>query len=171
MNRLSYSISFIHNYLFIFILLLLLCLSSSCSTTKYVYLPGETKIEYRDTTIYRDSIVYSPVEITKEVVPVMDTLIMETTLAKSISYVDTENKMLRGKLENKKSIVYKTKYEEKIVYRDSVVREPYPVEVEKEVKIKVHPWYEPILVFLSSIFILYLIYKFLKYKYGLFKKI
>ena len=48
---------------------LLLIISCGINKPNIVYLPGETKIEYRDSTVYKDSIVYTPVEVIKEIVP------------------------------------------------------------------------------------------------------
>ncbi len=128
---------------------------NSCGTTKYVYLPGETKIEYRDTTVYRDSIQYTPIEVVKEIVPEMDTLTMSTSLAEAKAYIDTTNRILRGEIKNKKGITSEIHYKDRIVYRDSIVTKPYPVEVEKEVK--VHYWYERILWIMSAIGLVFLV--------------
>lgn len=133
------------------ILLSILCLISSCKTIQYVPIKGDTQIEYRDTTIYKDSIVYTPIEVVKEVVPYMEPLYMETSLAKAEAHIDTTTRTLKGKIENKKGITEKIKYKEKIVYRDSIVTQEVPVEVEVEKEVKVHPWYERILWFLSVI--------------------
>ena len=115
---------------------------NSCSTVKYVYLPGETKIEYRDTTVYRDSIQYTPIEVVKEIVPEMDTLKMETSIAEAKAYIDTTNRVLRGEIKNKKGITSEIHYKDRIVYRDSIVTKPYPVEVEKKVIEYKHYWYD-----------------------------
>ena len=115
---------------------------NSCSTVKYVYLPGETKIEYRDTTVYRDSIQYTPIEVIKEIVPEMDTLKMETSIAEAKAYIDTTNRVLRGEIKNKKGIQSEIHYKDRIVYRDSIITKPYPVEVEKQVIKYKHYWYD-----------------------------
>lgn len=146
---LKFFYNIIHNLIYIFLLTLSIFSILSCGTTKYVYLPGETKIEYRDSIVYKDSIEYRPVEVIKEIVPELDTLKMETSIAKAEAYIDTTNKVLRGKIENKKGISTKIEYREKIVYRDSIVTKPVPVEVTKEVK--THYWYEKILWFFSLI--------------------
>lgn len=115
---------------------------NSCSTVKYVYLPGETKIEYRDTTVYKDSIQYAPIEVVKEIVPEIDTLNIETSLAEAKAYLDTTNRVLRGEIKNKKGITSEIHYKDRIVYRDSIVTKPYPVEVEKEIIKYKHYWYD-----------------------------
>lgn len=146
----------------ILISIVLLIIPFSCGTTKYVYLPGETKVEYRDTTIYKDSIIYNPVEVVKEIVPVMDTLNLETSLAKATAYVDTTNRMLRGEIKNKKGVTTEIHYKDRIVYRDSVVTQSYPVEVEKIVTKTKHPFYESILWLFSIIAIVGISWKIVK---------
>lgn len=141
------------------ILLFFLFVCGSCGSIKYVPVKGDTEYIYRDTTIFRDSVVYIPKEIIKEVVPALDTLKMETNMAKAEAYLDTNINILRGKLENKKDVQYKYIYKDKIVYRDSIVTKEVPIEVVKpEYK---HYWYEKYLWILSGIFLIYLIIKYL----------
>lgn len=131
------------------ILLLLLSLVASCSTIKYVPIRGDTVVEYRDTTIFRDSIIYTPKEVVKEIVPALDTLHLETSLASAQAYLDTTNRLLRGSIQNKKGVTEKIKYKEKIVYRDSLVSQDVPVEVQVTKEVKTHFWYEKFLWILS----------------------
>lgn len=141
------------------ILLSILCLAVSCKTIQYVPIKGDTQVEYRDTTIYRDSLIYTPIEVVKEVVPYMEPLYMETSLAKAEAHIDTTTRTLKGKIENKKGITEQIKYKEKIVYRDSIVTQEVPVEIEVE-KIKTkHPFYEPILWLFSLLSIIYIAIK------------
>ena len=113
------------------ILLIFVLLCSSCSTIKYVPVKGEDI--YHTEYVTKDSIVYTPVEVIKEVVPELDTLYMETSVAKAKAYLDTNLNTLKGEMKNKKEIIYK----DKIVYRDSIIIQkqevPIPVEVEKKV--------------------------------------
>ena len=109
----------------------------SCSP-KVIYVKGDTEVVYRDSIITKiDSVeVPLPYEVVKEVVPFMDTLFMETSLAVSKSYVDTTTKTLQGEIKNKqKSLSVEIEHKEQFHSRDSIVREPYPVEVEKIVKV------------------------------------
>lgn len=57
----------------------------------------EKVVEYRDTTIYVDV----PREVIREVVPELDTLYMENTVATSRSYLDTSTRTLKGELKTK----------------------------------------------------------------------
>ena len=90
---------------------------------------------YHTEYITKDSIVYTPVEVIKEVVPEMDTLYMETTVAKAKAYLDTNLNILKGEMKNKKEIIYK----DKIIYRDSIIIQKQEVPVEVEVVKKVVP--------------------------------
>lgn len=115
------------------LLFLILLLFVSCSTIKYVPVKGEDI--YHTEYITKDSIVYTPVEVIKEVVPELDTLYMETTVAKAKAYLDTNLSILKGEMKNKKEIIYK----DKIVYRDSIVIQKQEVPVKVEVEKKVVP--------------------------------
>jgi len=131
------------------IALLLLITAAACKTIQYVPIKGDTVVEYRDTTIWKDSLIYTPVEVVKEVVPQMDTLNMETSLASATAYVDTTTNTLKGSIKNKKGITEQIKWREKIVYRDSLVTQEVPVEVQVTKEVKTHFWYEKILWVLS----------------------
>lgn len=98
--------------------------------------PSENNVSVRDSVVisYRDSIKIIPVEKIVDVVPTYDTLRMETSVAKAQAFVDTTTHTLKGSLENKKEIEYKYIFKDRIEYRDSIVYEPKPYPVEKEVK-------------------------------------
>ena len=115
------------------ILFLILLLFVSCSTIKYVPVKGEDI--YHTEYVTKDSIVYTPVEVIKEVVPELDTLYMETSVAKAKAYLDTNLNTLKGEMKNKKEIIYR----DKIVYRDSIIIQKQEVPVEVEVVKKVIP--------------------------------
>lgn len=108
---------------------------TACSP-KIIYVPIEGSTNVRDSVVisYRDSIKIIPVEKIVDVVPTYDTLKMETSVAKAQAFVDTTTHTLKGSLENKKEIEYKYIYKDRIEYRDSIVYEPKPYPVEKEVK-------------------------------------
>ena len=115
------------------ILLIFLLLFTGCSTIKYVPVKGEDI--YHTEYVTKDSIVYTPVEVIKEVVPDLDTLYMETSVAKAKAYLDTNLNILKGEMKNKKEIIYR----DKIVYRDSIVIQKQEVPVEVEIEKKVVP--------------------------------
>ena len=118
-------------------LLLLLLLTVGCAAPKVVYVPtkGEDKIIYRDSTIIlRDTIkVPLPVE-EKETTTKRDSSHLETSIAVSDAWVDSDNNLnhrLRNKnttLKAKRDTVFVIEYVDK--YNTEVVIE----EVEKPVK-------------------------------------
>lgn len=82
--------------------LILFCLLvCGCGTTRYV--PVKEIEHVRDTVILKADTVRMtiPVEKIVEVVPAMDTLRMETSVAKAMAYADTATGTLKGKIENK----------------------------------------------------------------------
>lgn len=97
-------------------------------------------------TVFRDSVLFIPVERVVDVVLPYDTLKMETSLASSTAYVDTATHTLKGTLENKKGVEFK--YKERNVYkehRDTIyIKEPFEVIKEKKV---VPKWCWRLLVF------------------------
>ena len=130
------------------ILFLILLLLTSCSAIKYVPVKGDDI--YHTEYITKDSIVYTPVEVIKEVVPELDTLYMETSVAKAKAYLDTNLNTLKGEMKNKKEIIYR----DKIVYRDSIVIQKQEVPVEIEVEKKVVPnwcWWSLVINILTAI--------------------
>ena len=88
----------------------------------------EKVVEYRDTTIY----VEVPKEVIREVVPELDTLIMENSVAKSRSYLDTKTKTLRGELKTKP-----TKLPQQVKIPEEKEKEEVYVEIIKEVPVRV----------------------------------
>ena len=82
-------------------LILIYFLVCGCGTTRYV--PVKEIEHVRDTVILKADTVRMtiPVEKIVEVVPAMDTLTMETSVAKAVAYADTATGTLKGKIENK----------------------------------------------------------------------
>lgn len=113
--------------------LLVLLGIGGCGTTKIIPVENKeiTKIEIRDSVIYRDTTIYIPQERIIEVVPKLDTLKMEIDNAISTAYLDTTMLMLRGTLESKratqKEIVERIEIKERL---DTVyIERPQPYEV------------------------------------------
>lgn len=95
------------------------------------------QVVVKDSTVIRDSlrVVDLPVERIVDMVAVYDTLELETSLAKSRAWVDTNRHVLVGDIENKNQAKIKVEYRDRIIYRDSIytkeVPVPYEVVVEK----------------------------------------
>lgn len=118
--------------------ILAILLIQACSVIRPVPVETNTVVERRDSIIYKtDTLrIEVPHEVVKEVVPDVDSLFMETSVAWSRSWLDQQTKTLRGEMRNKKTSLSKEQIvgKEVIHYRDSIVYKEVPVEVEKEVK-------------------------------------
>jgi hypothetical protein len=106
--------------------------------TKVIYVPtqAETIIEKVDSLVYfRDTItIQVPQEIIKEVLPIIDTSKIETSVAKSTAYLDTINRKLIHTLQNKDTqlkskidTIVKVQYLNKLVEKEII--QEVPVEV------------------------------------------
>ena len=125
----------------------------ACATVRPVPVQTTTNVQtvVRDSVRWKDSTIYVqvPVERIVDVVPVYDTLRLETELAHAEAYVDTLNHTLRGSIENRKE-PFKTiiKYQDRKVEirKDSIIVKEVPVEV-KVVRKVVPSWCWYLLVF------------------------
>lgn len=121
-------------------LVMMFTMIGCCSTKSIQYIPvqGETITEYRDTTIYLEKVIEVPVPVERvvEVVPELDTSRLETSIAYSEAFLDTESKKLRHTLRNKETalkgkldtivrVEYVNKYIEKEVIKEVPVEVPY----------------------------------------------
>lgn len=116
-------------------ILLLYGILSSCSAIKEIPINNIDRIEYRDSVVFIHDTISVPVpyEVVREVIPDIDTSYLETSVARSVAYLDKEKKQLSHSLEQKGEV--KTKYDTVIVveYVDKYIEReiPVPVEVEK----------------------------------------
>ena len=145
-------------------ILLILIFLSSCSCFKNI--PRE-EIHYvqKDSTILKivDSVRYIPVERYVDIVRSYDTLKLETSLASSTAFVDTNTHTLKGKIENKKGVEKCVKIVEKYVEKcDTIyVKVPVTVEVVKEKKV-VPKWCWYLLEFVVLVILVYAVKFYLK---------
>ena len=163
----------------IFIIISLFVLSIiGCGSLKQVPINNNTEVIYRDSLILRDSTRYIdsviyvqiPREKVMEIISQIDTSYLETTVAKSVAYVDTNLLMIVHSLENRdtvlqEKIVYKDRYitETKTVYKDSIQIKEIPVEVEVE-KIKYPKTYWYLLGFFIIVVGIFIVRLYLKFK-------
>lgn len=124
------------------IMILTLVFATACSVIKPVAVKDSTVVNYHyiDSINYIDSIVEVPVykEYYRDYAGMLDTLNLETSLASAQAYLDTTNKKLNGKIQNKETTIpYQIKWKTKTVYKDSIVYQkeevPVPVEITKKV--------------------------------------
>ena len=121
---------------FIFILLFIVC---SCGPVRYIPVNNNETVNIRASVVLRDStvITYLQKEKIKEIVPELDTLVMNTKYAKSVSYLDTTTNTLQGTLEQLDSVPVKTKivFKDRIITQEKIVEKEIPVEVVREKKV------------------------------------
>lgn len=113
-------------------------LACSCGTPKYITVKEKEYI--KDTVLIKaDTVkVEIPKEVVVNVVPQLDTLKMETSVAEAEAYLDTLTQTLKGTLKNKKTELKKEiQVVEKTKYVEHKVEVPVPYEV---VKTKVPLW-------------------------------
>ena len=127
----------------------------SCGTPKYITVKEKEYI--KDTVLIKaDTVkVDIPVEVKVNVVPELDTLKMETSVAEAEAYLDTLTQTLKGSLKNKKTELKKEiQTIEKTKFVERKVEVPVPYEV---VKTKVPLWAWIMLSFNVSLLIGFLI--------------
>lgn len=117
---------------------------TACAATKPVVVQTkeEVKTILRDSVVIRDSIVITPIERIVDIVPQYDTLYLQTSLAKSKSWIDTTTHSLRGEITNKEQTQNKNRIEVKYINRvDSVfIKEPIPYPNPVPYVPKVYKW-------------------------------
>jgi hypothetical protein len=113
--------------------LLVLLGIGGCGTTKVIPVENKeiTKVEVRDSIVYRDTTIYIPQEKIVEVTPRLDTLRMEIETAVAKAYLDTDMQLLRGELKSKRAT--QKNFIERIEIRERTdtvyVERPQPYEV------------------------------------------
>ena len=138
-------------YLLIFAAIML----DACGTPKYI--PVKETEYIKDTVkIKADTVrVEVPKEVEVNVVPELDTLRMETSVAEAEAYLDTLTQTLKGSLKNKKTELKKEiQTIEKTKFVERKVEVPVPYEV---VKTKVPRWAWVLLAFNVSLLIGFII--------------
>lgn len=142
-----------------------------CATVRPVPVETTTTVQtiVRDSVRWKDSTIYVqvPIERYVDVVPVYDTLRLETELAQAEAYVDTLTRTLKGNIENRKE-PFKTiiKYQDRKVEirKDSIITKEIPVEVETIKKV-VPRWSWTLLAFNILVVIALGVYVYLKLKH------
>lgn len=127
----------------------------SCSTPKYITVK-ETEVIKDTVKIKADTVrVEIPKEVVVNVVPELDTLKLETSIAESTAYLDTLTKTLKGTLKNKKTELQKEiQTVEKTKFVEHKVEVPVPYEV---VKTKTPRWAWVLLLINITVLVSFLI--------------
>ena len=137
-------------------------LACSCGIPKYITVKEKEYI--KDTVLIKaDTVkVDIPVEVKVNVVPELDTLKMETSVAEAEAYLDTLTQTLKGTLKNKKTELKKEiQTIEKTKYVEHKVEVPVPYEV---VKTKTPLWAWIMLSINVGLIVGFLLILFLKFR-------
>lgn len=137
-------------------------LACSCATPKYITVKEKEYI--KDTVkIKADTVrIQVPVEVKVDVVPELDTLKMETSVAEAEAYLDTLTNTLKGQLKNKKVELQKEiQTIEKTKFVEHKVEVPVPYEV---VKTKVPLWAWILLSINASLVVGFLLSLYFKFR-------
>ncbi len=114
------------------IILLMILGISSCATTQYVPTTTIDRVVYKDTTIVINDTIMIPIEkeVVKEIIPDLDTSYLETSVAKSVAYLDTAKRKLHHTLTQEGEIrtIIDTFYT--TTYVDRYIEKPVIQEVE-----------------------------------------
>ena len=150
-------------------ILIAILLVFGCGTARRTtIIEHKTETHYIDSTRWHDSTIYYtiPIERYRDYASLLDTLRLETSLARSEAYIDTTNNTLKGSIENKRdSLKTVIKWKEHIVYKDSLVYQEVPVEVTKEItKYPKSYWWFMGFTLLTGIYFALKVY--LKIKFG-----
>lgn len=140
-----------------------LLLACSCGIPKYITVKEKEIV--KDTVILKaDTVrVPVPVEVKVDVVPKLDTLKLETSIAESTAYLDALTQTLKGSIRNKKTELKKEiQTIEKTKFVERKVEVPVPYEV---VKTKVPRWAWVLLAVNASIVVGFFISLYLKFKF------
>lgn len=105
-----------------------------CGATQYVPTTTIDRIIYRDTTIVINDTIMVPIEkeVIKEVIPELDTSYLETSVAKSVAYLDTAKRQLHHTLTQEGKVEYIVDTFYTTTYVDRYVEKPVIQEVEVE---------------------------------------
>lgn len=125
---------------------------TACTTIKYIPVKETEYVHVRDSVYFRDTLIRIELEKARlsDFVNAGDTLVLSTDFARSTAFLDTLTGTLKGTLENIKPFVEKNvPLKEKIVYRDSIVKQEIPVPVEVEKIVKKTPWYMKVLAWIG----------------------
>ena len=138
-----------------YLLILAAIMLNACGTPKYITVK-ETEYIKDTVKIKADTVrVEVPKEVEANVVPELDTLRMETSVAEAEAYLDTLTQTLKGQIKNKKTELKKEiQVVEKTKFVERKVEVPVPYEV---VKTKVPRWAWVLLAFNVSLLIGFII--------------
>ena len=131
--------------------ILLALLVASCKTIQYVPVKEYVQVAVHDTTFLHrtDTLVQVPEVSLSDYINVDDTLRLEAPYASMTAWLDTSFNQLKGRLVQGGKLPVQVVEKERVVYRDSIVKQEIPVPVEVEKIIKHTPCYVKVLAWIG----------------------
>lgn len=129
---------------------------TSCKTIQYVPVKEYVQVAVHDTTyLHRtDTLVQVPEVSLSDYINVDDTLRLEAPYASMTAWVDTSFNQLKGRLVQGGKLPVQVVEKERVVYRDSIVKQEIPVPVEVEKIVKKTPLLTKIMAWIGFAFLL-----------------
>ena len=142
--------------------ILLALLVASCKTIQYVPVETIKEVKVHDTTyLHRtDTLVQVPEVSISDFIDLKDTLIMRGTLSESRSWVDSTAMVLKGRLVQTGKIPVQIVEKERVVYRDSLVKQEIPVPFEVEKRVPYVPFFWKLFSVIGILALAYLAFRF-----------
>ena len=140
---------------------------TACTTIKYLPVKETEYVTIKDSVYFRDTIVRVELEKARisDFCDVDDTLVLSTDLARSTAFLDTTSGTLKGTIENIKKYVEKpVQIKEKIVYRDSVIKQEIPVPFEVEKRVPYVPFFWKLFSVIGILALAYLAFRLFVFK-------
>ena len=142
--------------------ILLALLVASCKTIQYVPVETIKEVKVHDTTyLHRtDTLVQVPEVSISDFIDLKDTLIMRGTLSEARSWVDSTAMVLKGRLVQTGKIPVQIVEKERVVYRDSLVKQEIPVPFEVEKRVPYVPFFWKLFSVIGILALAYLAFRF-----------
>lgn len=143
-------------------LLLIAVFFTACKTIQYIPIETIKEVSVHDTTVLHrtDTLVQVPEVSISDFIDLKDTLIMRGTLSESRSWVDSTAMVLKGRLVQTGKIPVQIVEKERVVYRDSLVKQEIPAPFEVEKIVKVVPWFWRVMSVIGILALAYIAFRF-----------
>lgn len=149
------------------ILAALLCLTAaSCKTIQYVPVEKVVEVAVHDTTVLHrtDTLVQVPEVSISDFIDLKDTLIMRGSVSEARAWVDSTAMVLKGRLVQTGKIPVQIVEKERVVYRDSLVKQDIPVPFEVEKRVPYVPFFWKLFSVIGILAVAYLAFRFIVLK-------
>lgn len=143
-----------------FCFLILMLFFGGC---KIKEVPVEEKYEthYIDSVRLKDSVVLIPTERIVDITPWYDTLVLESSVAVSYSWIDTNYRAIQGRMETKQGKLVEVKYVDRWSVKDSIVERDRPIYITETVEVKHIPkwaWITLVWFLVTAALLVFVIY-------------